>query len=110
MCRIRVGRIITLKNKTMKNIVLLILLIFVFFSCKDNETFFDASISRENIRFEPIPGGAVMHYALPEDTDIFAVRAVYDDYKGRKNESKLLLTLMIRLCLTGLMRHGTGCQ
>ena len=68
----------------MKNIVLLILLIFVFFSCKDNETFFDASISRENIRFEPIPGGAVMHYALPEDTDIFAVRAVYDDYKGEK--------------------------
>mgnify|MGYP005914747747 CR=1 FL=1 len=66
------------------NILLLLLLICGLFACKDDETFFDVSIPRENIRFKPIPGGAVMYYSLPEFTDIFAVRAEYNDYKGKK--------------------------
>ncbi len=68
----------------MKNTILLLLLILGLFACKDDDAFFDASIPRENIRFEPVQGGAIMRYTLPENTDIFAVRAEYKDYKGEK--------------------------
>ncbi|MFR5656668.1 MAG: DUF4959 domain-containing protein [Butyricimonas faecihominis] len=66
----------------MKNIFLLLLLICGLFACKDDEAFFDASIPRESIRFKAVPGGAVMYYTLPENSDIFAVRAIYRDEKG----------------------------
>ena len=68
----------------MKNTFLILLFILGLFACKDDETYFDASISRENIRFKAIPGGAVMYYTLPENTDIFAVRAEYKDYNGKQ--------------------------
>ena len=68
----------------MKNILLLLLLTCGMLACKDDGAVFDASIPRENIKFESIPGGAIMRYVLPEDTDIFAVRAEYKDYKGKQ--------------------------
>lgn len=68
----------------MKNTILILLFIFGLFACEDNDSYFDASIPQENVRFKAIPGGAVMHYTLPENTDIFAVKAEYEDYKGKK--------------------------
>ena len=68
----------------MKNTILILLLIFGLFACEDNDSYFDASIPQENVSFEAIPGGAIMRYTLPENTDIFAVRAEYEDYKGKK--------------------------
>ena len=68
----------------MKNILLWLLLTCGMLACKDDGAVFDASIPRENIKFESIPGGAIMRYVLPEDTDIFAVRAEYKDYKGKQ--------------------------
>lgn len=68
----------------MKNTILILLLIFGLFACEDNDSYFDASIPQENVRFKAILGGAVMHYTLPENTDIFAVKAEYEDYKGKK--------------------------
>lgn len=67
----------------MKNIWI-ILLVLGLFACEDNDVVFDASLSRENISFKEIPGGAVMYYTLPEDTDIFAVKAEYKDYQGKE--------------------------
>ena len=46
----------------MKNTILILLLIFGLFACEDNDSYFDASIPQENVRFKAIPGGAVMHY------------------------------------------------
>lgn len=36
------------------------------------------------VAFDPVPGGAVMRYRLPDNMDIFGVRARYSDAYGRQ--------------------------
>lgn len=66
----------------MKYIGMLACLFWVLAACKDDDVFFDASVPAESLRFEAIGGGAVMHYTLPDDTDICAICARYVNERG----------------------------
>ena len=54
------------------------------FSCKDDEEIgFDVPVEfRKELSFRPIPGGSVMNYYLPRNSDIFGVRVRYNDARG----------------------------
>lgn len=68
----------------MKNILWTLCLVCGLFACSDEEEIgFDVPVEFRKISFEPIPGGAVMRYRLPDNLDIFGVRARYQDGKGR---------------------------
>ena len=55
-----------------------ILIGVVFFACKDDDmSGFDAMTEFRNIEFEPMPGGAIMRYYLPENEDIYGIRVRY---------------------------------
>ena len=45
----------------MKNTILILLFIFGLFACEDNDSYFDASIPQENVRFKAIPGCYALH-------------------------------------------------
>ena len=61
-----------------------ILVLCAFGACKDDEVVFDAPVPEETITFEPAPGGAVMRYTLPENTDICGICARYWDAQGEE--------------------------
>ena len=68
-----------------RKILFLLPVLFVFFACKDDdENGFDVPVEFRKISFEPVPGGAVMRYRLPDDMNIFGVRARYNDAYGRQ--------------------------
>ena len=54
------------------------------FACKDDEEIgFDVPVEfRKELSFRPIPGGSVMNYYLPRNSDIFGVRVRYNDARG----------------------------
>lgn len=54
-------------------------------ACKDDEVSFDVPVPEEGITFEPMPGGAIMRYTLPQNTDISAICVRYVDEQGREN-------------------------
>lgn len=57
----------------------------VFAACSDDDKIgFDlpVDVSQEAIRFTPAPGGAVMHYSLPEDKEVFGIRVRYNSVWG----------------------------
>ena len=68
-------------------------------ACGDDETAgFGVPVEFRNISFKPVPGGAVMYYKLPEDMDIFGVRARYTNAYGEvlvKDGSYLSDTLLL---------------
>ncbi len=70
----------------MKNTILILLLVFGLFACKDNETVgFDIPVSDKIIRVvEPRPGGALIRYDLPDDSDVFALNVRYTDAQGKE--------------------------
>ena len=70
----------------MKRKILFFLLVLVgFFACKDDkENGFDVPVEFRKISFDPVPGGAVMRYRLPDNMNIFGVRARYNDAYGQK--------------------------
>ncbi len=53
-------------------------------ACEDDAAVFDASVPAEGITFVPVSGGAVMRYALPKNTDIYAVRVRYVNEQGEE--------------------------
>lgn len=56
-----------------------------FFACQDDDSLgFDVPVEFEReLSFEPIPGGAVMHYYLPQGTtNVFGIQARYTDAQG----------------------------
>ncbi len=63
---------------------LLILLILGTLACQDDETLFDITIPTENISFKPMPGGAIMYYKLPANSDIFSIQVSYIDAIGQE--------------------------
>ena len=67
-----------------KKIGLLLLIGLAFLACKDNEAVFDAAVPEDGIRFEPTYGGAIMHYAIPENSDICAISASYVNELGEQ--------------------------
>ena len=82
-----------------KRIAFFFLVIAGLFSCKDDDNIgFDVPVEFQSISFKPVPGGAVMHYVLPDDLDIFGVRARYTNAYGEqlvKDGSYLSDTLLL---------------
>ena len=56
-----------------RKILFLLVLFSGFFACKEDEELrFDVPVEfRRDLRFRPTPGGAVMKYYLPDNSDIF---------------------------------------
>lgn len=56
-----------------------------FVACKDDDTIrFDVPVEfKQPLSFREIPGGAVMHYYLPDDKGIYGLRVRYADHWGR---------------------------
>ena len=67
----------------MRKIFILLWAVSLFWSCSDNENSFGVSVPSENISFTPVAGGAVMHYRLPADSDVLAVRVRYQNAFGQ---------------------------
>lgn len=69
------------------------------FACNnDDEVTFDVPVEFQQISFEPVPGGAIMHYQLPKNLDIFGVRARYVNAYGEtllKDGNYLVDTLLL---------------
>lgn len=55
---------------------------------------------RKDLNFRAIPGGAIMEYYLPDNSDIFGVQVVYSDVRGNK-VTKFGSYLSDTLALTG---------
>ena len=51
-------------------------------ACSDDDDVFDMSMTQEGIRFTPMPGGAIMHYTLPENENIMNIKVRYKDAHG----------------------------
>ncbi len=73
-----------LKQFKMKHISYLILLLLpVLWACEDDDTkAFNATIPKENIEFEALPGAAKMTYKLPANVGAHYIQARYQDFKG----------------------------
>ena len=68
----------------MRKILLLAAVWLGLFACNDEEEVsFDVPVEfRKELSFRPIPGGSVMNYYLPRNSDIFGVRVRYNDARG----------------------------
>ena len=68
-----------------QKILFFLLILVAFVACKDDdENCFDVPVEFRKISFDPVPGGAVMRYKLPDNMNIFGVRARYKDAYGRQ--------------------------
>lgn len=68
-----------------QKILFFLLILVAFVACKDDdENGFDVPVEFRKISFDPVPGGAVMRYKLPDNMNIFGVRARYKDAYGRQ--------------------------
>ena len=67
-----------------RKLLFLIMVGLSLFACKDDEEIgFDVPVEfRKELSFRPIPGGSVMNYYLPSNSDIFGVRVRYNDARG----------------------------
>lgn len=83
----------------MRKILCFLLALVAFVACKDDDdNGFDVPVEFRKITFDPVPGGAVMRYRLPDNMDIFGVRARYNDAYGRqlvKEGTYLMDTLLL---------------
>ena len=57
----------------MRKILVAIVALYGLWACTDDDAAFGVMASQEGIRFEAVPGGAMMYYDLPDDRDVFAV-------------------------------------
>lgn len=68
----------------MKNKILLLLVVLpLLYSCKSDEDLPRVSLADGALRFEPAPGGAVLHYNLPDNPDIVGIHVRYTDCYGK---------------------------
>lgn len=63
---------------------ILCFLLLAFGACSDEIAFFEASTEGLEVRFTPVPGGAMMHYTLPNNPEIFAMNVRYPNWQGRE--------------------------
>lgn len=64
------------------NTFFLLLFVFAFFACNDDDNAFHPLKEGLDIKFTPVAGGAMMHYNLPDDSDIFAMNIRYKNWQG----------------------------
>lgn len=67
----------------MKNTILILLLIFGLFACSDDESAFSVDVPESAFLFKAMPGGAIMHYKLPDNSDIFTLKVRYTNAQGK---------------------------
>lgn len=67
----------------MKKIIYLLFVFVVLAACQDEKAEFDIENPSE-IRFTPIAGGAIMHYKLPADDNVFRLKVRYVDAQGNE--------------------------
>lgn len=67
----------------MKNTIFLLLVIFGLFACEDDDSVFEPLTEGLEIKFTPVAGGAMMHYSLPNNSDIFAMNIRYKNWQGQ---------------------------
>lgn len=67
----------------MRKILVAIVALYGLWACTDDDAAFGVMASQEGIRFEAVPGGAMMYYDLPDDRDVFAVLCRYKDCRGQ---------------------------
>ena len=72
----------------MKKIGLLGCALLLLAACNDDKDMFDVPVPAETISFKPVSGGAVMRYALPDNTGICAVKVCY---RNERNEEVTIL-------------------
>lgn len=97
-------------NDIMKNTIIACLLMLGcgFWSCTDNaDDAFQATVPQQTISFDPIAGGAVMHYKMPEDKRIEAIKVRYNDVNG-KEVKKLGSYLSDSIILVGFNEARTN--
>ena len=63
---------------------ILFFLLLGFVSCNDDNVIFETSTEGLELKFMPVAGGAMMHYTLPNNRDIFAMNIRYLDAQGNK--------------------------
>lgn len=68
----------------MKNTIFLLLFIFGLFACEDDNAIFEPSAEGLDIKFTPVAGGAMMHYSLPNNKEIFAMNIRYKNWQGQE--------------------------
>lgn len=82
-----------------RKILFLLLVLSGLSACKnDDNAGFDVPVEFVSLRFDAVPGGAVMRYKLPDNTDIFGVRVRYTNAHGEqqfKDGSYLNDTLLL---------------
>ncbi|WP_455510792.1 DUF4959 domain-containing protein [Butyricimonas paravirosa] len=67
----------------MRNTILILLFIFGVFACSDDKSVFNVDVPESAFLFKARPGGAVMHYKLPDDSDIFSLNVRYVNAQGK---------------------------
>ena len=67
-----------------RKILLVVLAFCGLWACKDDDEIFDVPVPDETISFEPVSGGAVMRYTLPQNTEICAICARYQNERGEE--------------------------
>ena len=67
----------------MKNTIFLLLCVLGLFACSDDDVIFEPSKEGLEIKFTPVEGGAMMHYKLPNNSDIFAMNIRYKNWQGQ---------------------------
>ena len=68
----------------MKNKILILFLIIGLFACRNEESIFNINVPEDAFFFKAMPGGAMMHYKLPDDSDIFALNVRYTNAQGNE--------------------------
>ncbi|MFR5657511.1 MAG: DUF4959 domain-containing protein [Butyricimonas faecihominis] len=67
----------------MRNTILILLFMFGVFACSDDKSVFNVDVPESAFLFKARPGGAVMHYKLPDDSDIFSLNVRYVNAQGK---------------------------
>ena len=72
----------------MRNILYALLLLLGLWACSDNDENLGIMPTKEGISFEPVAGGAVMRYTLPEEQELYAIKASYTNAQGERVTKK----------------------
>lgn len=73
----------SIKVFIMRYSLVILILVLVFGACKDDDNVsFGVSLTKDNLRFKPVPGGAVMYYSLPVSDNVFGLQIRYKDARG----------------------------
>ncbi len=68
-----------------KYIIVAISIIALFTSCNNSEEMvFDYEIPKDSFRFEAVQGGAILHYDLPENKEIYYINVNYTNAFGEE--------------------------